>query len=207
MLRPDAAEQDLAAALRTQLPLHGDGVEVVGGRVQLTVDEATHTAALQAERLRQEHAREETRRHQENIRDEARRRDEHAAEEARLRREYELDSLARRQARAREDFLRREILASPASARLYTLLERSADYWPRLGGPPAGTDLSSLVREVQQWHPQESWVTVAQLLHDFVLGLSLEGRKEFLTILANAVHVHGDEKRAQLLTNALGEQE
>lgn len=207
VLRCDAAEQDINAALRARLPLIGYGVEVLDSQVRLTIDDSTQKAALLAERMRQGYALEETRRRQEQEREEAQQREEHAREEGHLRLEYELDALARRQARARADFLRTEILADPASARLYTLLERYSEHWPRLGGPPAGTSLPDLVREVQQWEPQARWVVVAQLLHDFVAGLTEEGRKELLTILAKAVKVHGDEKTAQALINATGEQE
>ncbi|MCT9138291.1 hypothetical protein N4G67_04255 [Streptomyces violarus] len=218
VLRRDAAEQDINAALRAQLPLTGHGVEVLDSHVRLTVDDPTQKAALLAERMRQGYALEEARRRQDQEREETRlrlqrkreeaqRREESVREEDRLRREYELDALARRQARARADFLRAEILASPASARLYTLLERYTEHWPRLGGPPAGTSLPDLVREVQQWQPQARWVVVAQLLHDFTAGLTEEGRKELLTILAKAVKVHGDDKIAQALIEAAGEQE
>ncbi|MEU1624190.1 hypothetical protein ABZ746_02360 [Streptomyces sp. NPDC020096] len=207
VLRRDAAEQDINAALRALLPLTGYGVEVLDGHVHLTIDDPTQKAALLAERMRQGYALEQARRRQEQEREEAHRREEHAREEGQLRREYELDALARRQARARADFLRTEVLANPASARLYTLLERYTEHWPRLGAPPAGTSLPDLVREVQQWQPQARWVVVAQLLHGFVVGLTEEGRKEFLTILAKAVKVHGDEKTAQALIKAAGEQE
>ncbi|QLE71781.1 hypothetical protein FGW37_09325 [Streptomyces rectiverticillatus] len=207
VLRSDAAEQDINAALRAQLPLSGYGVEVLDSHIRLTIDDSTQKAALLAERMRQGYALEETRRRREQERDDARRREERTREEDRLHREYELDALARRQARARADFLRTEILANPASARLYTLLERYTEHWPRLGGPPAGTSLPDLVREVQQWQPQVRWVAVAQLLHDFVAGLTEEGRKELLTILAKAVQVHGDERTAQALIKAAGERE
>ncbi|MEU2910339.1 hypothetical protein ACFYM3_24175 [Streptomyces massasporeus] len=207
VLRRDVAEQDVNAALRAQLPLSGYGVEVLNSYIHLTLDDSTQKAALLAERMRQGYALEEARRWREQEREEAQRREGYAREEDRLRHEHELDALARRQARARADFLRTEILASPASARLYTLLERYTEHWPRLGGPPAGTSLPDLVREVQQWQPQARWVVVAQLLHDFVAGLTEEGRKELLTILAKAVQVHGDEKTAQALIKAAGEQE
>ncbi|WP_405365685.1 hypothetical protein [Kitasatospora sp. NBC_00039] len=185
VLRPEAAEQDISAALVAALPLTSYGLEVLDSRVQLTVDEATREAALRSERQRQDYAR----------------------DSERLQQEYELDTLARRQARARADFLTAEILANPASARLYALLEHTMEHGPRLGGPPAGTDLTDLVREVQQWQPQARWVAIAQLLHDFVAGLSEEGRKELLTILANAVRVYGEEPLAQRLTSAGGEAE
>ncbi|MDG9682480.1 hypothetical protein QC334_06950 [Streptomyces sp. DH18] len=218
VLRRDAAEQDINAALRALLPLTGYGVEVLDSQVRLTIDDSTQKTALLAERMRQGYALQEARRCQEQEREdtrlrlqrkreEAQRREEHAREEDWLRREFELDTLARRQARAREQFLRTEILANPGSARLYTLLEGAAEHWPRLGGPPAGTSLPDLVREVQQWQPQARWVVVAQLLHDFVIDLTEEGRKEFLTILAKAVKVHGDEKTAHALIKAAEEQE
>ncbi|MFG2918026.1 hypothetical protein ACGF0D_34685 [Kitasatospora sp. NPDC048298] len=196
VLRQAAAEQDITATLDAQLPLGSDGVEVVHVRIRLTVDEETYDSALQAEQLRHAHQREV-----------ARLRQDHERHAERLQREYELDDLARRQVRAREEFLRREILANPASARLYSLLERSTDNWQRLGAPPVGTDVTELVREVQQWQPGQRWVTAAQLLHDFVSGLSNEGRKELLTILADSVRAYGNEEVAKHLANLTGEPE
>lgn len=184
VLRPTAAEQDIATAVRQCLPLAQDGVVVADVQVRITVDDATREAALLAERLRQEYRR----------------------RKERLRRDHELDDLARRQARAREAFLREEILADPATARLYGLLEGASNNWPRLGGPPAGTNLGELVREIRQWQPGEQWVTVAQLLHTFVSGLSEEGRKELLTILTDAVRAFGDENTARQLAQLPGEE-
>ncbi|MCX4823194.1 hypothetical protein OG883_25560 [Streptomyces sp. NBC_01142] len=183
VLRPDAAEQDITAAVQEQLPLCGDGVVVTNVQIRITVEDATREAGLRAERLRQEY-----RRHEE-----------------RIRHDHELDELARRQVRAREVFLREEVLANPAAARLYRLLEGASKHWPRLGGPPAGTDLGDLVREVQQWQPTQRWVTVAQLLHEFVGGLTEEGRKELLIILADAVRAFGDEDTAHRLALLSGE--
>jgi hypothetical protein len=174
VLRPEAAEQDITIAVREQLPLSADGVVVTDVQVRISLDGATQEAALRAERLRQEYRR----------------------QEERIRRDYELDELARRQARARETFLREEILATPATARLYGLLEAASKQWSRLGGPPPGTDLGDLVREIRRWQPGQQWVTAAQLLHDFVDGLTEEGRKELLTILADAVRAFGDENTA-----------
>ena len=183
VLRPDAAEQDITAAVQEQLPLGGGGVVVTNVNVRLSVDYATREAALRAEHLRQEYRQ----------------------QEERLTREHELDELTRRQARAREAFLRDEILANPAAARLYTLLEGASNHWYRLGGPPKGTDLGDLVRELRQWQPGQQWVTAAQLLHDFVGGLTAEGRKELLTILADAVRAFGDEDTAHRLALLSGE--
>jgi len=91
VLRPDAAEQDITATIHAHLPLGGDGIVITGAQVQISVDGATRSAALTNEQLRQ---------------DFERRADQ-------LRHEYELDELARRQVRAREAFLRNEILANP----------------------------------------------------------------------------------------------
>ncbi|MFF8579334.1 hypothetical protein ACF05R_11525 [Streptomyces albidoflavus] len=151
--------------------------------LRLSVDDGTREAALRAEDVHQEYRR----------------------KKERLRRDHELDELARRQARAREAFLREEILANPAAARLYGLLEGTSNHWPRLGGPPAGTNLEELVREVRQWQPGEQWVTVAQLLHGFVANLTEAGRKELLVILADAVRTFGDENTAQRLALLSGE--
>lgn len=183
VLRPDAAEQDIGTALTKALPIGGEGVIVVDATVSIDVDEPTRLAALATEQLWQKH---------------------HRQEEL-LRRELELDELARRQARAREEFLQEHILANPATARLYTALESAAENWPRLGGPPTGTDLEELVRTVRQWQPGQQWVVVAQVLHDFVSKLTPEGCKELLTLLAGTVKAFGDEDAARALTAIAGE--
>lgn len=177
VLRPGAAEQDITVAIQEQLPLAADGVVVTDVQVRVSVDDTTQKVALHSERLRQEYRR----------------------QEERILRDHELDKLARRQVRAREAFLREEILANPAAARLYGLLEGASKHWSRLGGPPTGTDLDDLVREIQQWQPGHQWVTAAQLLHDFVAGLTEEGRKELLILLADAVRAFGDEHTAHRL--------
>ncbi|GAA2651422.1 hypothetical protein GCM10010400_03490 [Streptomyces aculeolatus] len=184
VLRPTAAEQDIATAVRKCLPLTQDGVVVLDVQVRITVDDSTREAALLAERLRQEYQR----------------------KRERLRRDHELDDLAQRQARAREAFLREEILSDPAAARLYGLLEGASNNWPRLGGPPAGTNLEELVREIRQWQPGQRWVTAAQLLHTFVSGLSEEGRKELLIIFSDAVRAFGDEHTAHRLARLSSEE-
>ncbi|MFG3197997.1 hypothetical protein ACGFYT_17850 [Streptomyces sp. NPDC048208] len=183
VLRPAAAEQDIITALQQQLPLAGKGVLVTNVHLRISVDDATREAASLAERLQQEYRR----------------------QKECLRRDHELDDLARRQAQAREEFLQKEILANPATARLYGLLEGASKHWPRLGGPPAGTNLEDLVREVRQWQPGQKWVTVAQLLQDFVANLTEAGRKELLIILTDAVRTFGDENTARRLALLSGE--
>jgi hypothetical protein len=183
VLRPAAAEQDITTAVQGQLPLAADGVVVTEVQVRITVEDDIREAALHAERLHQEHRR----------------------QAERIRRDHELDDLARRQARAREAFLREEILATPSTARLYGLLEGASKHWTRLGGPPVGTDLDDLVREVHQWQPGQQWVTAAQLLHNFVTGLTEEGRKELLTLLVDAVRAFGDDNTAHHLALLSGE--
>ncbi|WP_175467400.1 MULTISPECIES: hypothetical protein [unclassified Streptomyces] len=183
ILRPAAAEQDITAALQDQLPIAESGVLVTDFHLRLSVDDKTSEAALLAERLQQEYRR----------------------KKERLRLDHELDELARSQARAREMFLREEILADPAAARLYGLLEGASKHWSRMGGPPPATNLEELVREVRRWQPGQQWVTVAQLLHDFVAKLTEAGRKELLVILADAVRAFGDESTAQRLALLSGE--
>jgi F0F1-type ATP synthase epsilon subunit len=125
VLRPGAAEQDITVTVQERLPLVADGVVVTDVQVRVSVDDTTRTAALHSERLRQEYQR----------------------QEERILRDHELDELARWQARAREAFLREEILANPAADRLYGLLEGTSKHWSRLGGPPTGTNLDDLVRQ------------------------------------------------------------
>ncbi|MGX1471209.1 UNVERIFIED_CONTAM: hypothetical protein RKD50_000017 [Streptomyces canus] len=183
VLRPDAAEQDITATVHARLPLAQDGIVITDARIGISVDNATRNAALTAEQLHQDFQR----------------------RALQLRHEYELDELARRQARARAIFLRDEILANPASARLYTLLESSTAQWSRLSGPEPGADLGDLVREIQQWQPGQQWVAVAQLLHEFLTSMSAEGRKELLTLLIDAVKAFGADETAQCLISLAGE--
>ncbi|MEV0846396.1 hypothetical protein AB0J21_11060 [Streptomyces sp. NPDC049954] len=183
VLRPAAAEQDIGTALAKAMPIGGAGVIVVDATVSIGVDEPTREAALAAEQLQQNHRR----------------------QEELLRRELELDELARRQVKAREEFLQNHILANPATARLYTALEGAAENWPRLGGPPTGTDLEELVRTVRQWQPGQQWVVVAQVIHDFAGKLTPEGCKELLVLLAGTVGAFGDEDAARALTAIAGE--
>ncbi|MEU3072703.1 hypothetical protein [Streptomyces laurentii] len=92
----------------------------------------------------------------------------YAEQVAQAGRELELDALARRQTQARMQFMREEVLHSPASARIFLMLENSS----RLGMLPPGTDVDGVIREIQQWAPQSRWVVIAQLLHAFVNRLS-----------------------------------
>ncbi|RJQ84680.1 hypothetical protein [Amycolatopsis panacis] len=86
-----------------------------------------------------------------------------AREVQRMRHELELDELARQQARARAQFIRDECLADPATARVYTLLERS----PRLGELAGVLDGDDLVAQLAQWHEPAMPVLIAQA----VIGL------------------------------------
>ncbi|NML55506.1 hypothetical protein HHL19_36115 [Streptomyces sp. R302] len=65
---------------------------------------------------------------------------------ARLRSEEELAELARDQLSARIRFMQDEILRTPATARLYLMLEQAGQELP------PGTDVDALVKAVQQWH-------------------------------------------------------
>ncbi|MGW7304278.1 hypothetical protein ACWGI1_01715 [Streptomyces sp. NPDC054835] len=103
----------------------------------------------------------------------------HALRVARAHRELDLDALARQQARARMRFMHEEILHSPASARIYLMLENSA----RLGMQPSGLDVDEAVREIQQWNPTSRWVVIAQLLHTFVGRLSKADADDLLVTL------------------------
>lgn len=86
---------------------------------------------------------------------------------------------ARHQAAARIAFMRSQILRDPASARIYLLLDNSAQH----GVLPPGADIDELVREVQQWHPESRWVVIAQLLHTFIGKLTPADAEELLKTL------------------------
>ncbi|MER7728899.1 hypothetical protein [Streptomyces sp. NPDC096323] len=104
------------------------------------------------------------------------------------RRELELDALARRQVQARMQFMHEEILHSPASARIYLMLENSA----RLGVLPPGLDVDGVVQEIQRWSPQSRWVVIAQLVHTFVDRLSEADADALLVTLRSLFHDFGE---------------
>ncbi|MGP4104557.1 hypothetical protein [Nonomuraea sp. KM90] len=119
----------------------------------------------------------------------------------RLLHEQELDELARRQAKGRADFLRDVMLKDPASARIYTMFELS----PRIGGPSAHVDLDRLVQQVNDWHPEARWIGIAQILHDFLNGLSEGGRKDLLNIIQHAISLLGTPHQAARFSDIAGE--
>ncbi|MFF0744949.1 hypothetical protein ACFYVL_31560 [Streptomyces sp. NPDC004111] len=112
---------------------------------------------------------------------------------AQLHREEELAELARRQASARLQFLQHEVLRTPATARLYLMLERTG---PQL---PSETDLDALVQDVQKWHPQAQWVVVAQLLHTFLGKLSPGDTRDLLRTLRALFLDYGEKELAERL--------
>lgn len=117
----------------------------------------------------------------------------YALRTAEARREMELDMLTRRQTLDRVSFMYDEILRSPASARIYLMLENSA----RLGALPPDMDVDTVVREVQQWHPESKWVVVAQLLHTFVSRLSPADANDLLHDLRALFLDHGEKELAE----------
>ncbi|MGW7313652.1 hypothetical protein [Streptomyces sp. NPDC054865] len=114
---------------------------------------------------------------------------------AQLRREEVVDELARRQTAARIRFMQDEILRSPATARLYLMLEQNAPH----GALPPGGDVDQLVRDVQQWHPQARWVVVAQLLHTFISKLESKDTGDLLRTLQALFLEYGQKELAQQL--------
>ncbi len=156
VLRCDTTEQDINHELRSRLPWHTGGLEIVSARVSVHVDEHTRTSAERA---------------------------------ARLRREMALEELERHQVAARIRFMEEEILRTPATARLYLMLEQTR----HLGHLPPGVDVDQVVREVQQWRPDSTWVVVAQLLHTFVDNLTSADHQDLLQTL-RAVFLDYDAK-------------
>ncbi|MFF4765107.1 MULTISPECIES: hypothetical protein [unclassified Streptomyces] len=114
---------------------------------------------------------------------------------AQLQREEALEELARRQTSARIRFMQDEILRTPATARLYLLLEQNAHH----GHLPPGTDTDQIVREVQQWHPQAQWVAVAQLLHTFLGKLTDKDAGDLLRTLQALFLEYGEKELAKQL--------
>lgn len=119
-----------------------------------------------------------------------------------LRREETLEELTRRQISARIRFMQDEILRTPATARLYMLLEQTAHH----GYLPPSVDVDQIVRDVQQWHPQARWVTVAQLLHTFLSKLTDKDAGDLLRILHALFLEYGEKELAQQLPKNPDEQ-
>ena len=118
-----------------------------------------------------------------------------AREAQRMRHELELDDLARKQARARARFIRDECLADPATARIYTLLEKS----PRLGELAGVLDRDNLVIEVAQWHERARPVLIAQAVIDLFGRLTPGQSYEIVDRFINIVRGFGATELAGLL--------
>ncbi|MFJ3615431.1 hypothetical protein [Streptomyces hydrogenans] len=114
---------------------------------------------------------------------------------AQLRREETLDELARHQTAARIRFMQEEILRTPATARLYLMLEHTAPH----GVLPPGVGADQIVRDVQQWHPQAQWVVVAQLLHTFLHKLTPKDTDDLLRTLRAVFLEYGEKELAEQL--------
>ncbi|GAA2518676.1 hypothetical protein [Streptomyces longisporus] len=120
---------------------------------------------------------------------------------AQLRREETLEELARQQTSARIRFMQDEILRTPATARLYLLLEQTAHH----GYLPPGVDADQIVRDVQQWHPQTQWVAVAQILHTFLSKLSDKDAGDLLRTLHALFLEYGEKELAAQLPTEPGQ--
>ncbi|MFD5842316.1 hypothetical protein [Streptomyces chartreusis] len=120
---------------------------------------------------------------------------------AQLRREAALEDLARQQTAARIRFMQDEVLRTPATARLYLMLEQNAQH----GALPPGIDIDEIVRDVQQWHPQAQWVVVAQLVHTFLVNLTAEDRSDLLHTVRGMFEEYGEKELAEQLPATLRE--
>lgn len=114
---------------------------------------------------------------------------------AQARQEVGLGELARQQAAARMAFMRSEILRDPASARIYLMMENTAQH----GAPPPGADIDDIVRQVQQWHPQSRWVVIAQLLDTFVGKLTPKDADDLVDTLRLLFVEYGHSDLAEQL--------
>ncbi|MFJ6149343.1 hypothetical protein [Micromonospora profundi] len=112
-----------------------------------------------------------------------------------LMRQCRFETLARDQARARVKFLRDEILANPADAKLYLLA--TAD--DRFSEIPQGDALSQLIAEVTWWAPNSGWLTVARLVHDYLLKLSDGQAADLVKAFTAAAEAIGDRHFAETL--------
>ncbi|MFF4308447.1 hypothetical protein [Streptomyces sp. NPDC001601] len=119
---------------------------------------------------------------------------------AQLRRDEALAELARHQTVARIRFMQDEILRTPATARLYLMLEQTAHH----GVMPPGVDADQIVRDVQQWHPGARWVVVAQLLHTFLSNLTPQDGNDLLHTLHHVFLDYGEKELAEKLPGDTG---
>ena len=120
---------------------------------------------------------------------------------ARLRREAALEEIARQQTAARIRFMQDEILRTPATARIYLMLEQGAQH----GALPPGVDIDEIVRDVQQWHPQAQWVVVAQLVYAFLANLTAEDRSDLLHTVRGMFEEYGEKELAEQLPTTFRE--
>ena len=110
-----------------------------------------------------------------------------AQEQEQARSEWALDEQARRRARANYRFLMDEVLADPASARLYPLLGQDSRR-PLL---PTGDELAAILQDVDRWRPDNQWVALAQVLHEWVCRLDQDGAEELLRLLQRVAATTG----------------
>ncbi|MFJ4652127.1 hypothetical protein ACIP5Y_12755 [Nocardia sp. NPDC088792] len=175
VLRCDRARQDIMTNLRA-LPRHSDGIVISAINVAVEADEETCRAARQIEAQRQ-----------------AQRLEREALEH-----DCHLDALAQRQTRARVEFLRGQILESPATVELYKTVDRHSEFATRLGIRP-DTDLDHLARQLHMWDSSSRWVSTATLLHNLLTDLSDSGRIELLILLSNTIRDLGVDELADKL--------
>ncbi|MEV1062759.1 hypothetical protein [Streptomyces sp. NPDC050263] len=86
-----------------------------------------------------------------------------------------------------------EILRTPATARLYLMLEQNAQH----GALPPGVDINEIVRYAQQWHPQAQWAVIAQLVHTFLTNLTAEDRSDLLHTVRGMFEEYGEKELAE----------
>jgi len=109
-----------------------------------------------------------------------------------------LDSLHQERLRARMRFMRAEALRDPAAARLYLLLEH-----PNHPNPVAQTKaLEELVEQVNLWSKQDRWITVAQLLQQFIESLPDSRRDRLIDQLGKVFVEYGRSDLAAQLPEA-----
>ncbi|GAA1181649.1 hypothetical protein GCM10009664_54740 [Kitasatospora gansuensis] len=119
---------------------------------------------------------------------------------ARIGREMAIEELERHQVAARIRFMEEEILRTPAKARLYLMLEQTG----HRGLLAPGIDVDQVVREVQQWRPDSTWVVVAQLLHTFVGNLTSADHQDLLHTLRALFLDYDAKELADRLPSAHG---
>ncbi|WP_189040333.1 hypothetical protein [Micromonospora sonchi] len=117
------------------------------------------------------------------------------------RRQQLFESAVRRQAKARVDFLRREVLSDPVAAQLYLVSMKESD----LGRGLDKDTIKKLIEDAAWWTPQNRWLLIARIVYDYLSGLSDGRARDLLRAFIVAAEAIGDQEFADRLRSEADE--